>query len=104
MTGKRNRPLKQRYRSMTTCRAMCLRPMSTEILDQQVYQPLGNQPLELSTFKELPSGDAHRKAEEGKERSRPALLGAAEEVSPKGEHGCRDTVQCDVTGVLVRAS
>ena len=69
-----------------------------------MYQPLGNQPLELSAFKELPSGDAHRKVEEGKERSSPALLGAAEEVSPTGEHGCSDTVQCNVTGALVRAS
>ncbi len=71
---------------------MCLRPVFSKILAQQVYQPLGNQPLELSAFKELPSGDAHRKAEEGKERSSPALLGAAQEVAPTGEHGCTATL------------
>eukprot|EP00891_Asterochloris_glomerata_P002978 jgi/Astpho2/2978/Aster-x0140 len=53
-----------------------------QIFEAKVYQPLGNQPLELSAFKELPSVDAHRKAEEGKERSSPALLGAAQEVAP----------------------
>ena len=82
---------------------MCLRQLCSESLARQVYQPLGNQPLELSAFKELPSEDAHRKVEEGKERSSPALLGAAEEVSPTGEHGCGDGVQCDATGALARA-
>ena len=74
-----------------------------QTFEAKVYQPLGNQPLELSAFKELPSEDAHRKVEEGKERSSPALLGAAEEVSPTGEQGGCDLVQCDATGALVQA-
>ncbi|DBA73532.1 TPA: hypothetical protein ACH3X1_011552 [Trebouxia sp. C0004] len=52
-----------------------------ETYEAHVYEPLGNQPLKLTSHKQIGNEAAQRKTEESSERSSGALLGGYREVS-----------------------